>query len=371
MTEHSPLNHSPLSAFHISARAKMADFGGWEMPIEYPLDAGGGVVAEHQAVRERLGLFDVSHLGKISVTGEGAESFLNRSLTNDLSRITDGQAQYTMICDDANGGVIDDLIVYRRSKNEFLLIPNAANTVDVHRRLRDFAPTKIEIVNRHKEFGVIAVQGPKTPALLESLGIELELDYMSFTNIEIAGRGVIICRTGYTGEFGYEILPRWSEVEEVWDALHRAALPLGGLVCGLGSRDTLRTEMGYPLHGHELSREITPLQAGASWAVGWNKAEFWGRNTLVQERAVGPKRQLRGLLLQDRGIPRSGMQVTNNGVHIGEITSGTFSPSLKIGIALALLSTQIDLDTLVEVDIRGKLVSAKVVKPPFLPSRVR
>lgn len=341
------------------------------MPIEYPLENGGGVVSEHHAVRERVGLFDVSHLGKISVSGDGALDFLNRSLTNDLNRISDGQAQYTMLCDDKSGGVVDDLIVYRKSERDFLLVPNAANSVEVFKRLRASAPKELSVLDRHRDYGVLAIQGPLSKAVLESIGLDLDLDYMSFAEASIEERELIICRTGYTGEFGYEILPKWGDVEAIWSILHRSVQDLKGLVCGLGARDTLRTEMGYPLHGHELSLEITPVQAGASWAVGWNKTEFIGQGALTAERATGPRRVLRGIILQDRGIPRAGMRVSQNERVIGDVTSGTFSPTRKVGIALALLSPEVQIDTEVTVDIRGKQVRATVVKTPFVPSRVR
>lgn len=349
----------------------MANFGGWEMPIEYPAESGGGVLTEHSSVRERVGLFDVSHLGKASVLGEGALEFLNLALTNDLSKIADGQAQYTMLCDPKSGGVVDDLIVYRKSPTNFLLVPNAANTAEVVNRLKSQAPKEITITNQHKDYGVIALQGPLAKEVIKSLGLEVELSYMAFKTGVIASREVIICRTGYTGEFGFEILPNWSESSDVWQALLAEVRKRGGLPAGLGARDTLRTEMGYPLHGHELSLEITPVQAGANWAVGWSKSNFWGREVLVNEKTTGPKRLLRGLLLQERGIPRAGMKVFSADHEIGETTSGTFSPSLKNGIALALMHPNIEIGAEVLVDIRGKRVRAKVAKPPFLPSHVR
>lgn len=341
------------------------------MPIEYPLESGGGVVSEHQAVRERVGLFDVSHLGKISVIGDGALELLNRCLTNDLNRISNGEAQYTMLCDDATGGVVDDLIVYRKSEQDFLLVPNAANNSEIFRRLQAIAPAGVLITNRHRAYGVLAVQGPLSKKVLESLGLNLDLEYMSFTETRIQNREVIICRTGYTGEFGYEILPNWEDVEEVWSLLRGAVADCNGSICGLGARDTLRTEMGYPLHGHELSMEITPIQAGASWAVGWKKEVFCGRAALESERSRGPNRTLRGLELQERGIPRAGMRVSQSDLVIGEVTSGTFSPTKKVGIALALLLPEVTIGSIVMIDIRGKQVPAKVVKPPFVPSRVR
>ena len=350
----------------------MADFGGWLMPIDYPET---GTLSEHAAVRERVGIFDVSHLGKASVKGVGALDFLNRAFTNDLNRIADGQAQYTMLCN-AAGGVIDDLIVYRNSAEDFFLVPNASNTSDVVAALKNLAESSIEssieIVNLHESFGVLALQGPKSGEALLSLGVNPELDYMNFAHALIAGAPVIICRTGYTGEMGYEILPAWTETASVWDAIVGAMMPFDGLVCGLGARDTLRTEMGYPLHGHELSLAITPVQANANWAVGWNKPEFLGSAVLRKERADGPSRKLQGLKCLGRGIPRAHMVVKDMaGVIVGEVTSGTFSPTLKNGIALALVSPSCVVGDHLMIDVRGKDCEVEVVKVPFVPSHVR
>ena len=313
----------------------MADFGGWLMPIEYP---GAGVLAEHTAVRERVGLFDVSHLGKASVKGAGALEFLNTQVTNDLNRITDGQAQYTMLCNH-DGGVVDDLIVYRNAADDLFLIPNASNTTEVVAIIKAAAPAGIEVVNLHEQYAVLALQGPKAASVIESLGVIPTMDYMAFAHVSIAGCDVILCRTGYTGEHGYELVPRWEDASVVWDALVEAMMPFDGLICGLGARDTLRTEMGYPLHGHELSLHITPVQAGSTWAVGWKKESFRGSDALRLEKERGPHRILRGLQSTDRGIPRAGMDVKNSDGHVvGIVTSGTFSPSLKKGIALALVA---------------------------------
>jgi aminomethyltransferase len=362
------MKHSPLHQRHLDRKAKMADFGGWLMPIDYP---GTGVLIEHTAVREKVGLFDVSHLGKASVKGEGALDFLNSTLTNDLNRISDGQAQYTMICNEA-GGVIDDLIAYRNNAADFFLVPNASNTTDVVAALRKLAPAGIEIKNLHESFGVIAIQGPKAQAVLNKLGVITDVEYMSFSHVTIAGATVILCRTGYTGEFGFEILPAWNETQHVWDALVMGIGEFSGAVCGLGARDTLRTEMGYPLHGHELSLDITPVQANASWAVGWKKSNFTGADVLRKERADGASRTLRGLKCTGRGIPRAGMSVKSvNGIRVGEVTSGTFSPTLKNGIALALVSPQSEIGDMLIIDIRGRDCEVEIVKLPFVPSHVR
>ena len=346
----------------------MADFGGWLMPIEYPAT---GVLAEHSAVRDRVGLFDVSHLGKASVKGSGALDFLNAILANDLNRISDGMAQYTMLCN-AEGGVIDDLIAYRNSADDIFLVPNASNTSDVVAALQAQVTPGITITNLHTEYAVLALQGPATAEVLTSLGVAASIDYMSFTKIKIAQCEVILCRTGYTGEFGFELLPLWKDAEKVWDALVAAIAPFDGLVCGLGARDTLRTEMGYPLHGHELSLEITPVQAHASWAVGWKKEKFSGDVVLRSERTNGPRRFMHGLKSLDRGIPRAGMKVKDSeGIEVGEVTSGTFSPTLKNGIALALLDSSVSLGAVVVIDVRGRESQAEVVNLPFVASHVR
>jgi aminomethyltransferase len=362
------MKNSPLADRHIQLSAKMADFGGWLMPIEYP---GAGVLAEHAAVREKVGIFDVSHLGKVSVNGSGALAFLNSIFTNDLNRTSDGQAQYTLHCN-SSGGVIDDLIVYRNSDSDLFLIPNASNTSDVVADLISKAPSGIKIENLHESFGVIAVQGPLSKDVIKSFGVNPEMDYMAFEHVNIAGCDLILCRTGYTGEHGYELVPRWEDAAIVWDALVAAITPMGGLICGLGARDTLRTEMGYPLHGHELSLSITPVQAAATWAIGWEKDNFSGSQALRDEKSKGTHPRIRALVSQDRGIPRAGMEVKNSsGEVIGVVTSGTFSPTLKKGIALALITNTTKLGDQVVIDVRGRDCLAEVTKHPLVNSNVR
>jgi aminomethyltransferase len=355
----------------VAAGAKLADFSGWSMPIEY---AGGGVLAEHAAVREGVGLFDVSHLGTGTVRGPGAAAFVNECLTNDLSRIGPGQAQYTLCCQD-DGGVVDDLIVYLHGPDDVLLVPNAANAAAVLARLAAEAPAGVEVTDRHEEVAVLAVQGPRSLQVLELLGMPGELSYMSFvTGSGRTGAEVTVCRTGYTGEHGYELLVAAERAAELWDAVLEAGQDLGIRPCGLGARDTLRTEMGYPLHGHELSLSITPNQARAGWAVGWKKPAFWGREALLAEKEAGPSRVLWGLRASGRGIPRPGMAVVRaDGSPVGEVTSGTFSPTLRAGIALALIESSAGVVEGAElaVDVRGRLQVVEVVKPPFVPSHVR
>jgi aminomethyltransferase len=366
------LLRSPLYDRHAELGAKLADFGGWEMPIEYAA-SGGGVLKEHTAVRETVGVFDVSHLGKATVRGPGARSFVNACLSNDLGRIAPGQAQYTLCCDES-GGVVDDLIAYLVSDDEVFLVPNAANTAEVVRRLTAAAPDDIEVTGQHDRFGVLAVQGPRSADVLGRLGLPADQDYMAYADASYDGRAVRICRTGYTGEHGYELIPSWDDTAALWDALVEVIRELDGMPAGLGARDTLRTEMGYPLHGQDLSLQISPLQARSGWAVGWKKDAFWGREALTAEKAAGPGRVLWGIEAVDRGIPRPHMTVlAGDGAEVGEVTSGTFSPTRKVGIGLALISTAsgVGEGDEVAVDVRGRTSAVRVVKPPFVASHVR
>jgi aminomethyltransferase len=361
------LRHSPLHDRHVALGAKFAAFGGWEMPIEY---AGGGVLKEHAAVREGVGLFDVSHLGKATVRGPGALDFINSCFTNDLRRIAPGKAQYTLCCDES-GGVVDDLIQYLHAEDHVFLIPNAANTTEVVRRLVAAAPAGISITNEHAEYAILAVQGPLSVDVLSDLALPTDPEYMAFTVATLEGAPLTVCRTGYTGEHGYELVVPAAAAPAVWDAVVKAGEPYGLRAAGLGARDTLRTEMGYPLHGQELSLEISPVQARAGWAVGWSKPAFWGREALLAEKQAGPRRQLWGIKALDRGIPRTHMAVYRGDEPVGEVTSGTFSPTRKVGIGLALLDPTVGPDDEVEVDIRGRRSAMRVVRPPFVTPSVR
>ena len=353
---------SPLHEKHVALGAKMADFSGWQMPIEY---ATGGV-AEHHAVRKSVGLFDVSHLGKALVTGPGAKDFLNSCLSNDLDRVEPGKAQYTL-CLAEDGGVVDDLIAYLRSDEEVVLIPNAANNTTVVGMLQDAAPEGITVENQHDDFAVLAIQGPKSDEVLEALGLPTGHEYMSFVDTELDGRALSVCRTGYTGERGYELVCKVEDASAMWDRLVEEMAKYDGIPCGLASRDTLRTEMGYPLHGNDLSTEITPVMGRTAWAVGWQKETFWGKEKLSAQREAKESRVGKGIIVTGRGIPRPGNAVlAADGKEIGTITSGTFSPTLKQGIALALLDRGIDEGTAVTIDVRGRKVEAEIKKPPFV-----
>jgi len=361
------LQHGPLEDRHRDLGATFAEFGGWLMPVSY-----AGTVAEHNATRNAVGLFDVSHLGKASIRGPGAVEFVNSALTNDLRRIGPGKAQYTLCCAES-GGVIDDLIAYYVGKDEIFLVPNAANTAAVVAALQAAAPQGVLITNEHSSFAVLAVQGPRSTAVLAALGLPTDMDYMGFSDGTHGGVPIRVCRTGYTGEHGYELLPPWESAGPVFDALVAAVADAGGELAGLGARDTLRTEMGYPLHGHELSLDISPLQARCGWAVGWKKEAFWGRDALLAEKTAGPRRLLRGLRVVRRGVLRADLTVLNGSAPVGVTTSGTFSPTGKVGIALALIDTAADIadGQHVTVDVRGRLVECEVVAPPFVAPKTR
>jgi aminomethyltransferase len=362
---------SPLHDRHVALGAKFSEFGGWSMPLEYST----GVVKEHTAVREAVGIFDVSHLGKVMVAGPGAAAYVNATLSNDLRKVAPGKAQYTL-CLNEDGGIVDDLIAYYQDDEHVLLVPNAANSAEVARRLVAEAPEGVQVTDHHDEHVVLAVQGTRSDEVLEAVGLPTGHEYMSFVEADFQHEGgptgVVVCRTGYTGERGYELVTANAAAGALWDALLAAGEEHGIAPCGLGSRDTLRTEMGYPLHGQDITPETNPVEAGLSWAVGWKKDAFWGRDAVVRIKEEGPKRRLRGLVAVGRGIPRPGMGITlTQDVPLADITSGTFSPTLRKGIGLALVPTMVAADAQVGVDVRGRREIFQLTKPPFVETQVR
>ncbi|AWV47622.1 glycine cleavage system aminomethyltransferaseT [Mycobacterium leprae Kyoto-2] len=367
MTDAPELLKGPLEDRHRELGANFAEFGGWLMPVSY-----AGTVSEHSATRNAVGLFDVSHLGKALVRGPGAAQFVNSVLTNDLGRIRPGKAQYTLCCSES-GGVIDDLIAYYVDDDEIFLVSNAANTAAVVDALQAVVPAGLTIINQHRSHAVLAVQGPRSTDVLGELGLPTGIDYMGYVDASYAGVPVRVCRTGYTGEQGYELLPPWESADVVFDALVAAVVDARGEPAGLGARDTLRTEMGYPLYGHELSLDISPLQARCGWAIGWKKDAFLGRDALLAEKAAGPRRLLRGLRMAGRGVLRPGLTVCAGDIPIGVTTSGTFSPTLQVGVALALIDSEAAVQDgqQIIVDVRGRAVECEVVRPPFIEVKTR
>jgi aminomethyltransferase len=317
-------------------------------------------VAEHTAVRERAGIFDVSHLGKLLVSGPEAGAFLDTQLTNKMANLQPGRARYTMICNE-DAGIVDDLIVYAIGPEEMLVVPNAANRDAVFERLVAAAPSglKVEIL----EWSTLAVQGPRSREIIEALRPASKgLGYMRVARED----DVVVSRSGYTGEVGYEVFTTDAAAPEAWDRLLAAVRDVGGEPAGLAARDTLRLEMGYPLHGNDIDQQTTPAEAGLMWAVSLEGREFPGAGAIAKR---APTKTLVGLRMTDKLIPRHGHEVRRDGSSIGTVTSGTFSPTLRIGIALAYVepgtATEGDF---VEVDVRGKTGRAQVVKPPFVSS---
>ena len=359
------LRHSPLEAVHEGLGAKMAPFAGWRMPIEY-----AGAVKEHQAVRERVGLFDLTHLGKVEVAGPGALGMLQGVVTNDLSRASVGEALYNLVLNDG-GGVIEDLIVYRMEPERYFVVPNAANAQRVLRMLEE-APSRERVhLLYHQDWCFLAVQGPGSVPVTTSLFSEAsDLAFMQCVETEYRRRPVILTRSGYTGEVGFELFTYQDVAEPLWADLMEASEPFGGMPCGLAARDILRLEMGYPLYGQDLFESSSALEAGLGWAVAFDKGEFRGRAALVRQREEGPLPSiLRGLRMGERRhIPRAHYPVFQGDRVIGEVTSGTFSPLLQTGIGLAYLwpADAAELGDTVEVDIRGRRGQATVVRPPFV-----
>ena len=357
------LHRSPLDGVHRRLKAKMGAFAGWDMPIEYK-----GTLSEHRAVRERVGVFDLSHLGKVEVRGDGAHAALQHALSNDLDRLAKpGAAQYTLCLTD-EGTIVDDLIVYREADG-YLLVPNAANWPKVADAVRASDPGRTQVTPR-PDIAVIAVQGPRAPELVGGLFPEAaDLDYMHLAATSYRDAPVRLCRTGYTGERGFELLVDGEVAPALWEELFERGAAFEAAPVGLGGRDTLRLEMGYALHGNDISTDTDPFEARLGWAVALDKGGFRGREALRARKEAGPKRLLVGLVSGDRLIPRHGMPVLDGDRPVGEVTSGTFSPTLRHGIALAYVLPDVAAkNTELQVDVRGRRGSVKVTRPPFVPS---
>jgi aminomethyltransferase len=359
------MKRTPLYEEHLRLGGKMVEFAGWEMPVQY-----SGVVAEHVAVRERVGLFDVSHMGEIWVTGPEAELALERFTCNRVAALYDGKAQYSALFNEA-GGVIDDIIVYRFSKDRYLLCVNASNADRDFEWLSAKNSTTAVITNASAEYGQIAVQGPRAIELLAPLVRSCDLTQVKsfhFVEAELLGTNVIIARTGYTGEDGVEIFVPSARTADLWSLLLEHGEPYGVVPCGLGARDSLRLEAALPLHGHELAPDVSALESGLGWIIKFDKGDFIGRSALLNEREHGLKRQLVGLCLIDAGIARQGDLVANaeTGETIGVVTSGTKTPTVQKALALALIDSRFcEVDTKVACVVRGRTIAAAVVKLPF------
>jgi aminomethyltransferase len=360
------LKRTSLFEEHQKLGGRLIDFGGWELPVQYT-----GVTDEHLACRNSVGLFDVSHMGEVHVEGVQAEEYLNFLVTNNVSKISVGQAQYSAMCFE-NGGVVDDLVIYRRAKDRFLVVVNASNTEKDFSHMKEVAKRfpNFSLSNESAKYSQIAVQGRNANALLSKLTHDpiSTLKNYWFLEGKILGTSALIARTGYTGEDGFEIYVPWASAPEIWRALLQAGQEFQVKPCGLGARDTLRLEMKYPLYGNELTAETHPLEAGLSWVVKMDKKDFMGKSALEKAKTNGLTRALVGIKLLERGIPRHGYAVYHEegNARLGELTSGTQSPMTKDSIGIAYVkSSHSQIGTKLRVDIRGNLVLAEVVATPF------
>jgi len=363
------LKITPLHDIHKELGARLVPFAGWEMPIQF-----NGVMAEHICVREKVGLFDVSHMGEIEIEGKDAKRFLQFLLSNDIDKMSNGSILYTLMCNE-NGGVVDDLLVHRFLKNHYFLCVNASNSdKDYEWIVKHAASFDISTKNTSAETSQLALQGPEAKNVLQPLcDFSLnELSYYNFKKGKVDGVECIISRTGYTGEDGFELYLRPKKVSQVFRSLMRQGEPYGIQPIGLGARDTLRLEMGYALYGNEIDNQLNPLDAGLGWVIKFDKGEFVGRESLLKQKEQGLRRKLVGIKLLTRGIPRSHYRVLKDGEHVGEITSGTFSPVLNIGVGMCYVSIEYShLGTRLDVEIRNYFVPAEVVELPVVPSHVK
>ncbi len=359
------MKRTPLYEEHLRLGAKMVEFAGWEMPVQY-----AGVIAEHVAVREAVGLFDVSHMGEIWVTGPDALMALEQLTCNRVSALYDGKAQYSALLNH-RGGVVDDIIVYRFSSERFLLCVNASNADKDFEWLKANNRTGAVVTNESSEWGQIAVQGPRAIELVAPLVRDHDLASLKgfhFVESEILGSSVIVARTGYTGEDGVELFVRAGNVVNVWRLLLEHGASYGVTPCGLGARDSLRLEAALPLHGHELAEEITALESGLGWIVKLDKGDFIGRDALVQLQQAGVPGKLVGFVLDEAGIARQGdiVREAAGELEVGVVTSGTKTPTVNKALGMALVSTSCAaLDTHLRVFVRGRTIAARVVPLPF------
>lgn len=358
------LKRTPLFELYKEYGGKTIDFGGWELPVQF-----SSIKKEHQAVRTAAGLFDVSHMGEIEVSGADSLSFLQRLMTNDVASLSAGRAQYTAMCY-PDGGTVDDLLVYQKGENRYLLVVNASNIDKDLAWMKEHAAGDVQIDDLSDQIALLAVQGPKAETILKNLtatDVSALKPFGFIDNAHISGCKALISRTGYTGEDGFEIYCRSVDAVHIWKQVIDAGEVYGLVPCGLGARDTLRFEAKLPLYGQELTRDITPIEAGIGFAVKHKKeSDFFGKSVLSEQKENGVKRKLVGLEMNEKGIPRHGYEVFHNGKSVGKVTTGTQSPTLGKNVGLALIAAEVsEIGTVVEVEIRKKLVKAKVVKTPF------
>ena len=369
MSTSSNLKTTPLTHVHKELGGKLVPFAGWQMPIQFQ-----GVIQEHQCIRDGVGIFDVSHMGEIEIQGPSAKSLIQKLVTNDIDSMHDNQALYTLMCLE-NGGVVDDLLVHRFSENHYFLCVNASNAEkDYQWILKNAGSYDAKVRNTSQETAQLAVQGKFSEALLQKLCDTAlnEIEYYHYKKAKIQNFESIIARTGYTGEDGFEVYVDSNHAESVFRAILSAGEEFNLQPIGLGARDTLRMEMGYALYGNEINEQSKPLEAGLGWVIKLGKDDFIGRAELKKQKDAGNARKLVGVRLLGRGVPRPHYRVLKNGAPVGELTSGTFSPSLNTGIGLCYVSSEYAKPgTELDVEIRKTSVPAEVVKLPFFPTRVK
>jgi aminomethyltransferase len=365
MSELAGARRTPLYDRHVALGARIVPFGGWAMPLQYD-----GIVAEHKRCRAAAGLFDVSHMGQLRLTGSGALQFLQRALTNTYADLAVGRGRYSLLCNES-GGIIDDLIVYRLADEDWLLIVNAANVANDFAWLEGLGHAAADLVDQSDDFGLLAVQGPRSTEILVDLLPEAAerlgaLRYYACGRFEWAGAPLLVSRTGYTGDLGYELLVEAGRAAELWDRLLAVGGPRGLGPVGLGARDTLRLEAGFCLHGHDISLDHNPIEAGLERFVRFDKGPFIGRQALAEVAAAGPSQKLVGLLALDRGVLRAGCPVLARGESVGQVTSGTFAPSLEGSVALAYVRSELAAPhNELAVEVRGRAVACRVSALPF------
>lgn len=357
------LKRTPLFPIYAEYGARIIDFGGWELPVQFT-----GIQKEHDAVRGQAGLFDVSHMGEVRIQGPDAFAFLQRVTTNDVSKLVEGQCQYSLLCY-PNGGVVDDLLVYKFSADDYMLVINASNIEKDVAWLQQHLAGQVELTNVSEETALLALQGPKALTILAKLTdapIQTLKTFHFLPDVKVGDVTTLLSRTGYTGEDGFELYVDQKDAITLWRYLLEAGAEHGLIPTGLGARDTLRFEARLPLYGQELSSEISPLEAGLSFFVKLDKGDFIGRDALLKQKTNGVPRKLVGIEMQERGIPRPHYAVYAEGKQIGEVTTGTQSPTYKTNVGLALIDAAYsDLGTDVYVEIRGSQVKATVVSTPF------
>lgn len=368
MEEEKRLLRTPLAAVHEAMGARMIDFAGWYMPVHYT-----GVIEEHHAVRRAAGLFDLSHMGELWVLGRGARDALQRLLSNDLDALSPGKAQYTFLLNE-RGGIVDDLLVYAEAPDAYWLVVNAANTAKVREWLTAHLPGDVRLEDRSAETALLALQGPRSREILQA-HVEGDLGALpsfSYAPMRVAGRPALVSRTGYTGEDGFELFIDAGDAEGLWSTLLESGAPHGLLPAGLGARDTLRLEARLPLYGNELTEETTPLEAGLGAFVKFDKGDFIGKAALLRQKEEGVSRRLRGFVMQERAVPRTGYPIyadAEGDTLAGHVTSGSFSPTLEENIGLGYVAAGFDaVGSDIWIGVRGRPKRATIVKGRFLPA---